>query len=476
MTQRYMKSSRRLAAAAVLGFALSGCNFINPTEGDPNTVPSATLDQLFVASQVALWFFQEADMSRFSAVWMQQMDGTDRQFSGFSTYEVFESTFNVPWERMYTDGSLVDIKRAIALAEEAGRRPYAGILKLHMAFYGLMGASVYGDIPWSQAANPEFTEPQFDEQFSVFGNVIALIDTAIGDLGGSGAGPAGTDFNFAGDAGSWIRVANSLKARAYMHMAEVDGSSAYSAALAAANQGISDVSDNWTAQHSSTTTENSIWNQFNRERTAYISAGKVGVDLLQDAGDPRLQLYFTRGSIDFSDVYIGSPPGEDDPNDPGPDASQLNTTTGLPGAVDYSFPIVTCSETQFIIAEASLALGDAAGAAAALADGIECQEDIWSLTVGSIPRPSVLAMDPGILASSTAAQQDLLTHIMEQKYNAQFLNPEVWNDYKRTCLPALTGWRGEDIPGRFIYPEDERQTNPNTPTNPLRNDNDPQAC
>ena len=475
MIQRYRKWGRRTAAFAVLGAALSGCDFIEPTAGDPNTVPSATLDQLFVSGQAALWFFNEADMSRFSAVWMQQMDGTDRQWSGFSTYEVFESTFNVPWERIYTDGALVDLKRAIALAEEAGRRTYAGILKLHVAYYGLMGASVYGDIPWSQAVTPGIVEPGFDDQIAVINDVIGLINTAIADLAGSGPGPAGADFVFAGDTGSWTRVAYSLLARAHMHLAEVDNSR-YGQALAAARQGINSVSDNWTAIHTSTTTEHSIWNQFNRERTAYISAGKNLVDQLQDSGDPRLQIYFTKGSVDFSDVYIGSPPGEDDPNDPGPDASQLNTVTGLPGAQDYDFPIVTCAETQGIIAEAEFQAGNMAAAQAALDDLLECQEANWSLAIGSIPRPSVLAMDPGILLSSTAAQQDLLTHIMEAKYAAMFLNPEVWNDYKRTCLPTLSGWRDRPIPARFLYPEDERQTNPNTPANTVRNDNDPQGC
>jgi hypothetical protein len=30
-----------------------------------------------------------------------------------------------------------------------------------------------------------------------------------------------------------------------------------------------------------------------------------------------------------------------------------------------------------------------------------------------------------------------LQNILEEKYVTLFLNPEVWNDYKRTCLPSL---------------------------------------
>ena len=53
---------------------------------------------------------------------------------------------------------------------------------------------------------------------------------------------------------------------------------------------------------------------------------------------------------------------------------------------------------------------------------------------------------------------------MTEKYIALFQNPEVWNDYKRTCLPVLKPARGKSrIPGRIFYGSTEEQTNPNTP-------------
>ncbi len=72
---------------------------------------------------------------------------------------------------------------------------------------------------------------------------------------------------------------------------------------------------------------------------------------------------------------------------------------------------------------------------------------------------------------------------MEQKYAAQFLNIDVWNDFKRNCLAGLiqpTPGQTE-IPSRLIYPADERETNPNIPApgvdpNDDKNDNDPNSC
>lgn len=461
MNKAYSKRWRGAVAGALLGLSLAGCDFIGPTETNPNVVPDATLNQLLVAAQVLSYFWNEADNSRFPSVWMQQMDGTDRQFSAYSTYIFTNDVFDDPWGTVYTGGGLVDIRRSKVAAVASGNRVLAGIFQVHEAWFGGTMANHYGDIPWSQSTNPEITEPEFDNQLFVFEQIQTLLDEAIGNLtSGAGSGPAqGVDFNFDGDGAAWAAVAHSLKARYYMATAEVDAAS-YGRALAEARQGIQSNSGSWTAKHTTASTEHNIWNQFNRERTAYISAGAFLVDLLKERDDPRLEIYFTPGT---SGEYEGSPPGEDDPDDPAVDGSQLNSALGSPGATNYPLPIITCSETRFIEAEAAFQTGDEAGARSALTAGIACQEDLWAV---DIP-------DPGSLSG-----QALLAKIMDEKYIAQFLNPDTWSDYKRTCLPPLVGWRNNAIPARFLYPNDEVLTNTNTPPDPPngRNANDPQGC
>jgi len=120
-------------------------------------------------------------------------------------------------------------------------------------------------------------------------------------------------------------------------------------------------------------------------------------------------------------------------------------------------PIITYDETQLIIAEASLQTGDAAGAALALKN----VRDFYGKSV--IAAPS-------------------LNDIMTEKYIALFQNAESWNDYKRTCLPALTPAVGKAvIPGRFLYGQTLVQTDPQPATDndnitTRRNANDPAAC
>ncbi len=180
-----------------------------------------------------------------------------------------------------------------------------------------------------------------------------------------------------------------------------------------------------------------------------MSPNSQFVGMLRARNDPRREIYFR----DF--------------NAAGTEADLLN----LSGTDSYDQPIITCAETQFIEAEAALALGMTAVAQQAYLDGIACQEEYFANLGFSIdiePRPVTLQ------------------EIIAQKYIALFLNQEVWNDYKRTCLPGLipvasTPEGTREIPPGLYYPGGERQTNRNVPSpgtapNLLRNPNDPNPC
>ena len=277
---------------------------------------------------------------------------------------------------------------------------------------------------------------------------------------------------------SWTKVAHSLKARYYMHTAEVDNT-AYAKALAQANLGIRSNADNWTAVHSTTSTEQNLWYQFDRERQDHIVAGFYLVNLLNNGtpanladDDPRLPIYFTTATgATFGGQYIGSKTGQTQAGDPETAASHLRVTAGSPTAADFNLPIISWSETAAIGAEAALKSGGSVATQTAWYNElIAAQQNFWGVNLaGKVPDYAALGTDAARLAA-----------IIQQKYIALFLSPETWNDYKRTCLPAITtAVAGERVPARLFYPQTERQSNPNVPDvneQPARNDNDPNAC
>ena len=117
---------------------------------------------------------------------------------------------------------------------------------------------------------------------------------------------------------------------------------------------------------------------------------------------------------------------------------------------------MTYAENQLIIAEAAFRLGQTATALAAY---------------------NAERADAGVPTAGSVTLADIMT----EKYIALFQNIEVWNDWKRTCIPALTPAAGTvgGIPARLLYAQSERNTNTNIPLpsdQPARNWNDPAGC
>ena len=129
----------------------------------------------------------------------------------------------------------------------------------------------------------------------------------------------------------------------------------------------------------------------------------------------------------------------------------------------YRQPLVTWNENLLIKEEALFQTGNTGAAL----DTLNAERAAWG---EATEWHSALSLSP-VSAPVTLAD------IMTEKYLVLFQNIEYWNDYKRTCLPALTPAAGKaNIPGRLLYGTTERQTNPNVPDDPARNWNDPQPC
>ena len=456
-----------VAGAAV---AAAGCSdFLSgdKLDFDPNRPTSAEAAQLFTAVQVNSYYVVGGHAARVLAMWMQQMAGTDRQYSGLDNYIVTEGNFG-EYSAAYTGGGLIDMRAIQADAEESGNKVLGGITKVWEALVMSFVADMYGDASYSEAVDGDnHPTPVLDGQLAIYSALQTLLDGAIADLS-SGQGSVGDlDLSLGGDADAWVRVANTLKARLYLHAGgDYSSTSAATSAaqkalsalcagatLASCTKGITSSAGDLNEYHSSASGEENIWWQFiARDRDSYMRPGKFLVDLMKGRSDPRLSEYFQPAE---NGQYGGAAPG-----------AGLNTAIhsnlGLTRLdPDYDQPILTYKETLAIIAEAAYWTNNIALARQAL--------DALRTTYGGS------AVGAGL--SGTA----LLTRILEEKYIALFQTYEVYNDWKRTCYPNLTpadpdAFNG-NIPSRFTYPVAERSSNPdNVPdagAQPRRNANDP---
>jgi hypothetical protein len=395
---------------------------------------------------------------------VQQLSGTNNQQADYgSRYTITEADVNTFWNQSYTGAGLVNLRSAQVQARTLNDQRLLGILLVMEALRIGTVASIWGDIPFSEAGT-ESTTPKLDPQQQVYAALQVKLDSAITALR---AVPASTpalpqDVIFQGNATRWLKAANTLKARFHMHTGERLGAPAYQAALAAAQQGIDEAPTpgtqaqdgqapgNLRATHGATdNVDANIWAQFLRARTD-ITANQVFIDLLQRRNDPRLQRYFQAVGGTFR--------GADQFGRNGATAAVVNETARIPR--DFRQPIVTWEENQLILAEARFRTGDLPGAL----QNVNAVRTAMGLTA---------------LTGPVTLQQ-----IAEEKYVAMFQNIEAWNDYKRNCFPTLTPGgqnftSAAEIPGRLPYAFSERNANPNIPApsaQPARNWNDPNAC
>jgi hypothetical protein len=248
----------------------------------------------------------------------------------------------------------------------------------------------------------------------VYTDVQALLDKAITDLDGAGEGPGAFDLVYGGDPTKWKALAHSLKARFYMHTAEVDPT-AYGNALTQAQQGISDPANDFVAIHTSATSSRNLWYQFQTSSFgADLVPGDTLVSIMKARNDPRLSEYFS---------------------------SDQTTLTGTRNNPTFSQPLVTYAETQLIAAEAAFQTGGQGAAQPFL----------------NAARAS-FGLSTGVPAT--------IENIMIEKYIAMFENIEVFNDWKRTCIPAITPANNQMngiVPRRVFYGETEISANPHAP-------------
>lgn len=456
-----MTRMTRSAGAALLLLFGAGCSAFDLSgpklDENPNLATQVrTPDQYLIGIQAAMYSVQEGGLARTTGIWTQQFAGVDRQYSSTDIYSVGEDDFSTDWDFIFAQGGLIDIRKLQVAVSAVGDRRYLGIAKVFEALEIGTAADIWGDIPYSEANNPDIATPKLDKQLDVYAAVQALLTSAIADLGsGVGAGPGGADLTYGGNAAKWIAVAHTLKARFYMHTAEVNPA-AFALANAEAKQGITSPANDFLDFHSDVPTEWNVWAQFDYwDRDSYMRAGKALVDTMKNRGDVRLTAGCASGQ-NWCEAYFtgttGSAPGQNltTASDIG-DMRLFGPTENL----DFRQPIITWAETQLIIAETAIRAGNAAEALTAT--------NAVRVAAGNVP-----------FATVTLAQ------IAVEKWIASFQTLENWNDYKRNCFPKLTPAAGRAaIPARLVYPFSERNVNSNVPlpsAQPVRNQNDPNAC
>jgi starch-binding outer membrane protein, SusD/RagB family len=435
------RKTKLASLALISALATAGCNdFLTGGDltRDPNRPPAATLAQLFAGAQAAIWAEYSSQVVRMTEMFVQHFEGFV-DYESYYQYSISEDATNGGHQALYLSGGLVDMRKLQAGAIAVGDSMYLGTAQVMEAMMMLIGADVFGDIVYTEAL--EGGNPNVTPQMEVYDSLLEVLDAAIFNISRTGptnVGPGSADLSFCGSGCDlseqrvrWTALAHTLKARIYLHLAEVRGNGMYAFALTEAQQGIGQVpgSVDYTAVWSGNVYEENLWYQFMFvQRAGYLEPDPFFVNLMESRNDPRIDDYFSSDFTNLSD-------------------ERLSPT--------FSQPFVTADENSLILAEAAYRTGN---------QNLARTELNEYRTRNGLPT--------GSESGST-----LLREILTEKYIVLFQNVEAYNDYKRNCYPNLTPTvSGKKITARLFYDTQEINTNPNLPTaneQPTRNANDP---
>lgn len=414
----------------VLIFASSCEESLTEYNTDPTSATEVGLELLLPEVLASTAFNEGTNPNRVAGIVLQQFVGLDAQQLAYNSYVLGADVMSNYWGLGLYAGVLRSCDVIIEKAAEQGNGGYSGIAKVIMANELGKAAATFGDIPFSEAFNPDILKPQYDSQESVYAAVQTLLDDAIADLAAGGL--VRNDLIYNGDLAAWTKVAHAYKARYYLHTSKRNPGD-YARAASEAGMAMSSNAENPNFQFEAALTANWSLAKFGIDRPSTLGIDDRFAAMMD--GDPRQPVYmFTDGTFWFYfDMATGG-----------------NMKWGQS---DAAIPLVTHVEMLFIQAEAMAASG---GDASSLLE---------SAILSSM---ELCGVEDGGYASAAAANaswENIMTEAYKAYYGFNF--HETWANYRRTGFPALTATPGAtngfnpsgSIPQRYLYADSEDQTN-----------------
>jgi len=199
-------------------------NALAPTEANPDFFMN-TIQEDF-ARFVETFGRRGAELTR-----IDYMDGRDYA-NAYSP-----GGFDDVWSSAYA-GMMMDIKVMNVIAEESGLTHHIAMGQVFQAYTMMTLVDFFGDVPYTEALlGNDNLNPIADSGESIYASSIALLDAAIANFNGDAIAEPQYDLYYDSDWDQWVKLANTLKMKAYMATRLVDGSamSSFNSIVASGN-------------------------------------------------------------------------------------------------------------------------------------------------------------------------------------------------------------------------------------------------
>ena len=227
-----MKQYKILFFVAVLILSVTSCKKkLDELLANPNTptLDKADVDLYLNAAQLSFADF-------FNTMSDRGMETTRMTNMGGSIYlnSYRPETFNGAWSTGYRS-ILTQLNAMEPIATAQSKWHHIAIAQVLKAYTGMTLVDHFGDIPWSEAANPtnSVINPKIDKGADVYAACIKLLDDAILNFAKVPGTAVASDLYYssggqtsAGSIAKWITLAKTLKLKAYITTRLVDATAA----------------------------------------------------------------------------------------------------------------------------------------------------------------------------------------------------------------------------------------------------------
>lgn len=323
----------------------------------------------------------------------------------------------------------INAQKALGPIEEAVKKNTIAILDVQIVMVYQTLVDLFGNVAYSEALDIKtHPYPKYDDAKSIYLDLASRLDIAIANMDVTNESFGSADLVYQGDIAKWKTLANSVKLKMGLHLADVDPAKAKQMVESAYNSGVM-MNESETAlfqYFSSVTDMNPLYDNLVNESQIIISA--FFANELNDKEDPRRDFFFNKNSK-INGEYKGAPYAQQviygDYTNTGA-RLKLKTNPGV--LFDYT-------ETCFLLADAANRGFNVGGTSEQYyTNGVKASMKFWG--VADVDTQTYLARTD--VAFSTALgtdKQKIAYQLWIAYYNRGF---EAWTEYRRLDYPVLT--------------------------------------
>lgn len=463
---------KKILSIITLSVLFTACDTDLDINKDPDLLYDVPMASQLPAGEAGLIGAEGSHFALIGGFWSQYWTQSTvaNQYKDIDSYIIGTGDYYTAWRDMYDAlGDIRQVKRK-ALAQQNWK--YYLIASVLDAQGSQILTDFYGSVPYTEANNQNILEPQFDSGESIYDAMIVDLDFALSqDLSASvGPTPGSEDLIFAGDMDNWTAFANTMKLKIYMRQTNSARSAEAGAAitsLLASGVAFLDTDAAMTQFEDALGLSNPLYETDRRRlnNAANLRRSRTLSSFLTDNADERLTEYYGAG--------IALNQGDFNNNVNATTVSIVNLSATAPAY------LMSREESLFLQAEAQARYGSSAAAKTFYDAGV-----LENFSFYSINGAPYVATGGVYEYPSGGSLQDQIKAIITQKWVAAFPGNgfEAFFDTNRTGYPQTSAVPQSDasyVPGelaysvngatnglfpkRVVYPQEETNTNKNTP-------------